>query len=79
LHGGHSLAAVAGPFEPDIRQQRVARLEADLPLSDRSSPRTATMEEVTSRAQIATCTTSSRSRMAIRRPAMPVGPALMTW
>ena len=33
-----------------------------LPCSERAIPRTATSEEVTSSAQIATCTTSSRSR-----------------
>ena len=38
-----------------------------LPFSERMSPRTATMEEVISTAQMAICTTSNRSRTVIRR------------
>ncbi len=47
--------------------------------SERASPRTATIEEVTSTAQIAICTTSSRSRSVIRRPIVPVDPDLTIW
>ncbi len=50
-----------------------------LPCSERASPRTATIEEVTSTAQIAICTTSKRSRTVIRRPAAPLDPALTIW
>ncbi len=45
-----------------------------LPCSERTSPRTATIEEVTSTAQIAICTTSKRSRRVIRRPASTARP-----
>ena len=44
--------------------------------SERISPRTATIEEVTSTAQIAICTTSNRSRTVIRRPTLPLGSRL---
>jgi hypothetical protein len=46
--------------------------------SDRTSPRTATSDEVTSTAQIATCVTSNKSRTVIRRTTVPVDPDLMT-
>ena len=49
-----------------------------LPRSERSIPRTATNEEVTSKAQMAICTTSNRSRTVIRRPTLPVDPDLTT-
>jgi hypothetical protein len=42
--------------------------------SERTSPRTATIEEVTSTAQIAICTTSNTSRSVMRRPGMPFDP-----
>jgi hypothetical protein len=44
--------------------------------SERVSPRTETIEEVTSTAQIAICTTSNASRTVIRRPTLPVEPDL---
>src|ERR1035438_1454188 len=43
---------------------------------ERMSPRTATIDEVTSTAQIAIWTTSNTSRTVIRRPNAPVDPAL---
>ena len=46
---------------------------------ERSSPRTATSEEVTSTAQIAICTTSKMSRTEIRRPTTLVDPDFTTW
>ncbi len=42
--------------------------------SERSSPRTATIEEVISTAQMAICATSNRSRPVIRRPSLLVDP-----
>ena len=42
--------------------------------SERASPRTATIEEVTSTAQIAICTPSNRSRTVIRRATLPLDP-----
>src|SRR5260370_13882996 len=47
--------------------------------SERTSPRTATIDDVTSTAQIAICTTNSTSRAVIRRPTEPVDPALTIW
>ena len=47
--------------------------------NERSNPRTATIEEVTSTAQIAICNTSNRSRNVTRAPITPVDPDLTIW
>jgi hypothetical protein len=44
--------------------------------SDRTIPRTATMDDVTSTAQIAICTPSNRSRMVNRRSGVDLDPGL---
>jgi hypothetical protein len=45
--------------------------------SERTIPRTATSEEVTSTAQMAICAASSRSRNVFRRPNLPDDSDLM--
>ncbi len=74
------IAGTSSPLYPAMarsvfHQHRVPRLETEIAVQRADNPRTATSEEVTSTAQMAICTTSSRSRTVIRRPAVPADPA----
>ena len=77
LHRGHSVAACSPPcqvqYSPALRS---AARNRNCCAANAASPRTATIDEVTSTAQIAICTTSNMSRTVIRRPASPIDPSL---